>query len=367
MTKNKYWGTAPAEHTRIKSEIIKKYFVAWASIIGRKSPYVTYCDLFAGKGTHKSGDFCTAVQVMELASEDKRLRENLLIILNDKEEKYYRELSELIDKLQLTGRFSRGIIRLIEDAQDLTEEIQKIMEFGPMFCFLDPYSYRGLSKDLIEMVIGSWGSECLLFFATSAINRNLFKDESTGYLASLFTESGLSELRKQARMSNDKRVDIILKYFMEMCRDCGAKYIRPFQINIRDTNRIGHHLVFLSKHVLGFSIIKDVMAKYSDSINGVPTFIFKDKPGERGMQEELEIGFSPIDNLKRILLTNFTGQQTTIKEIKSELDQQELPFIRKNIVDAIISLEKEGLIIDETEKPRRIGTFGDKRKIKFLK
>ena len=53
----------------------------------------------------------------------------------------------------------------------------------------------------------------------------------------------------------------------------GGKYTLPFGFKNASGTRTKHHLIFVSKHRLGYKIMKGVMAKQSSvSEQGVPSF-----------------------------------------------------------------------------------------------
>ena len=53
----------------------------------------------------------------------------------------------------------------------------------------------------------------------------------------------------------------------------GGKFVLPFRFRNDRGNRTSHHLIFVSKHVKGYTIMKDIMAKESSKREqGVPSF-----------------------------------------------------------------------------------------------
>lgn len=339
--------------------------MAWADIIGRHSQKITYVDLFAGKGTHKSGEHCTAIQVMQLASKEKLLLDNLRIVLNDKKTKYYRELMDLIETMGFNDRFTRGIKLYNVDAIKLAQELVKLRAEGPMFCFIDPYSFRGLSSEIVRIVIGSWGSECLLFFATSAINRNLKRSDCEKHFLNIFPRNILEKLRVHSDQDEKGREEVILEEFVGICRGCGAEFVLPFQVNIKSTERKSHHLIYMTKHFRGFAIMKEIMANESTSIDTIPTYKYKGNSSHDAMPLELGLEDSPMEKLKSILLEDFKGQKIAVKDILDACHKKGYIYTVLNIKKALEYLDVENRLIDLTEKPRRKNTFGKSRIVKF--
>ena len=61
------------EQSRIKSEIVKKYFSSWAKIIANNADKIVYIDLFAGQGVYDDGTKSTPILVLENALKDNLL------------------------------------------------------------------------------------------------------------------------------------------------------------------------------------------------------------------------------------------------------------------------------------------------------
>ncbi len=80
------------EQSRVKSEIIEKYFDTWAKIITstqdrqryRKERRIGYVDLFAGPGRYEDGAISTPLRIIQKAVSDPVYQERLVTIFNDK-------------------------------------------------------------------------------------------------------------------------------------------------------------------------------------------------------------------------------------------------------------------------------------------
>ena len=57
----------------------------------------------------------------------------------------------------------------------------------------------------------------------------------------------------------------ILEEICEALLEMGGKFVLPFCFKDEKGKRTSHHLIFVSKHPLGYGIMKDVMAKESSS------------------------------------------------------------------------------------------------------
>jgi three-Cys-motif partner protein len=75
-----------SEESRIKAEIVEKYFYAWSRVIAKNSreKTISYIDLFAGPGRYKDGSASVPVMITQRAINDDYLRESLVSFLMTK-------------------------------------------------------------------------------------------------------------------------------------------------------------------------------------------------------------------------------------------------------------------------------------------
>ena len=65
----------------------------------------------------------------------------------------------------------------------------------------------------------------------------------------------------------------VLEELAQALKELGAKHIIPFRFRRPDGSRMSHALVFVTKHVLGYEIMKGIMANASSTEDqGVPSF-----------------------------------------------------------------------------------------------
>ena len=142
--------------------------------------------------------------------------------------------------------------------------------------------------------------------------------------------------------------------------NCG-KYILPFCFKNETGRRTRHHLVFVSKHIKGYEIMKEIMAKESSSTEqGVPSFVYN--PADKRFSLLFELN-RPLDDLEEMLLSEFEGKTLSMIKIY-ETHNVGTPYIKKNYKDALNSLETKGKIIADPpmeNRPKRGGeiTFAD--------
>ena len=72
MPKTKSFFSKQTEASRLKAEIVSKYFSAWANVIASKGrPRIGYLDLFSGPGRYDDGNPSTPLFILENAVKHK--------------------------------------------------------------------------------------------------------------------------------------------------------------------------------------------------------------------------------------------------------------------------------------------------------
>jgi hypothetical protein len=236
------------------------------------------------------------------------------------------------------------------------------MHLVPTLFFVDPWGYKGLSLQLVNSVLKDWGCDCIFFFNYNRINMGLNNPVVHEHMNALFGKARAELLReKLAALQPDDRETCIVE---ELCDALGAKqgrYVLPFGFKNDVGTRTSHHLIFVSKNVRGYSIMKDIMAKESSlHEQGVPSFHYSPADGRFPLLFELN---RPLDDLEEMLLSQFAGKTLTMKGI-FESHHVGRRFIEKNYKDALKQMETKGTIVCEPAK-RKKDTFGDNVKVTF--
>jgi hypothetical protein len=164
-------------------------------------------------------------------------------------------------------------------------------------------------------------------------------------------------------MSSSERELSIIETISHALRERAGQYVLPFRFKSDSGKRLSHHIIFVSKHIKGYEIMKDIMAKESTDLEqGVPSFEYN--PASR--RQPLLFEYSrPLDDLADMLMEDFAGKTVTMKQI---YDQHNVgkPYISRNYKDILSKLEAEGKI--QTNPPankRRKNTFADAVKVTF--
>ncbi|MFC2140682.1 three-Cys-motif partner protein TcmP [Acidobacteriota bacterium] len=142
------------EVSKVKAEIISKYFTGWACVMtSQKADKIAYVDLFSGPGRYKDGNLSTPLLVLEKAIDNQKICQKIQFIFNDSDarntELLKKEIESFIGVNKL--RYSPTLYNwaIDEKTAKAFENISKV----PTLSFIDPWGYKGLSLPLIRALV----------------------------------------------------------------------------------------------------------------------------------------------------------------------------------------------------------------------
>jgi three-Cys-motif partner protein len=352
----------------IKARIVEKYFWVWANVviptakqISPKNPRIAYIDLFAGPGRYEDGSKSTPIKVLETAIKDSEISNMLITLFNDINRGNINSLQETINNINGINELKyKPLIMNEEVGENIVKQFQK-MKLVPTLFFVDPWGYKGLSLQLINSVVKNWGCDCIFFFNYNRINMGLSNNAVKPHLDALFGEERADILRLQLDgLSPQDRELTIVEAICEALQKMGGEYVLPFRFKNEQGSRTSHHLIFVSKHIKGYTIMKEIMAKESSEvIQGVPSFEYSPAAEKYPLLFELA---PPLDELEGMLLDYFAGQTINMEKL-FELHNIGKPYIRKNYVDALNNLEEshkiEVRVAADKKRRKAKGQFAD--------
>ena len=368
----------PREQSQIKSAIVSKYFKSWSDIItkaqlknGRK-PKIGYVDLFAGPGRYRDDTVSTPILILQKAIESATLREALVTLFNDKDPENKSNLERAIASIPSISTLRyKPDIRCSEVGDNIVKMFET-MNLIPTLMFLDPWGYKGLSLKLINSVIKNWACECLFFFNYNRVNPGLNNDSVKTHLDALFGEARGEQLRRKLEpLSPTKREVTILEELCAAIKELGGNYFLPFRFRTEDGSRTSHHLIFVSKHPLGYRIMKEVMARESSMAEqGVPTFEYNPQEVLDLKKQPILFEFSrPLSELESMLLLEYAGKTLTTKEIYEHHNVGKR-YIEQNYKSVLRKMESTSVVKTDppAEKRRKLKgevTFSDSVRVTF--
>ena len=342
------------EQSRAKAAIVSKYFDAWARVITRQPRVerIAYLDLFAGPGRYNDGTKSTPIMVLERAICDPALCNKLVAIFNDRDNQNTTTLEQEINSLP-------GIANLKHAPKvynmEVGEEIVKAYQAAtlvPSLIFVDPWGYKGLSLKLVNAVVKDWACECVFFFNYNRINMGINNESVRTHLDALFGAEIANDLRTIEGALPEQREFAIVEALCRALNPDGRRYILPFAFKNEGGKRTSHHLIFVSKHPLGYTIMKEVMAKESSSSQqGVASFTYNPADSRQPILFEYA---RPLDELGKRLLLEFAGRSIGVQEL-FEAHHVGKSFVLKNYKDVVVQLDKAGQITtNRTERHRKL-------------
>ncbi len=365
-----YFFDESTEQSAIKTEIVSKYFWAWAKVIiptvKKSDGRIAYIDLFAGPGRYKDGTSSTPLLVLQKAIQDVELRQMLVTIFNDKDQNNSQSLQQAINEIPGISTLKHQPIVHSHEVGDQIAKMFQQMRLVPTLFFVDPWGYKGLSLRLVNSILKDWGCDCIFFFNYNRINMGLSNPIVQTHMDALFGKQRADALRlKLETLSPFQRELSIVEELCQALKDIGGKYVLPFCFKNNEGSRTSHHLIFVSKHFKGYEIMKGIMAKESSDISqGVSSFDYCPADFQQPILFEL---WRPLDELDSILQTEYRGQTLTMREIYASHNVGRR-YIEKNYKDVLKKMEQKGKIIaDPPATGRHKGTFGDSVKVTFPK
>jgi three-Cys-motif partner protein len=362
------------EQSLIKARIVEKYFWVWAKVViptvkkSSSNPRIAYIDLFAGAGRYKDGSKSTPVKVLETAIADPDMKNMLVAIFNDADTENVKSLQHAIDSIPgIESLKCRPQVLNHEIGDNVVKTFQE-RRLIPTLFFVDPWGYKGLSLKLINSVVKDWGCDCIFFFNYNRINMGLGNDAVEEHMNALFGQVRADHVRETLKsLGPEERESSVVEAICEALKEMGGQYVLPFRFRHESGNRTSHHLIFVSKHVRGYEIMKGIMAKESsERTQGVASLEYNPATLRQPLLFEL---IRPLDELESMLLDQFSGRSMTMKEV---YDQHHVgkPYISANYKAALGNLEAQNKIItsppaDKRQKRKGKVTFADSVKVTF--
>ncbi|GAE26992.1 hypothetical protein JCM9140_3102 [Halalkalibacter wakoensis JCM 9140] len=338
MAKTKDFFVDRKEQSRIKTNILLKYFNAWSKILVPRSRTgkIAYIDLFSGPGKYEDGSPSTPLLILEKCIAEPALAESLVSIFNDADKETSEQLEKNISELPGISNLEHtpGVLNL-----EVGDEIASLFakkNLIPTLAFVDPWGYKGLTTGLINSLIKDFGSDCIFFFNYNRINMGINNDLVQEHMSNLFGNERLAEMKKRVKtLEKEEKELFIVNELAESLSDERKNLVLPFRFVDENKNKTSHYLIFVSKHELGYTIMKDIMAGESTmQDDGVANFSYipvKHITKHTNVQLDLLASYErKLDSLGSDLKEIFSGKTLSVNSIV-ERHHIGTPFIKKII------------------------------------
>lgn len=376
-------GNSDREHftqyrhqTRIKHAIITRYIKAFFTILKKWKKNLVYIDAFAGRGTYDdpaSGNTIAGspIQALELLAEDPDLAKKVTPILIEKDPENFERLRKEVEAFHSKNNAIREP-RLCEGdfethVDTILSELKSTgLQLAPTFLFVDPCGIDGVSLDAIVRVLANDSCEALVFFNIEGVRRVAGLEKLSPVLVSMFgNEERATALLRELETINrteDRENTIVEHYRRALGEASGAEYFIPFRIESEHRRITSHYLIHITKHPMGFRIMKDVMWKLGKSREGTGLLGLE----QASLDEEDQLVFirPDWDNFKESILTRLKEGVVNVGAIRSWVEQPEDRFSEPAYKEAIIELEAMGKIIILDKDGRTPKPATSRRKLK---
>ena len=247
------------EQTVSKHNILENYLEPWIRILSAPAQKwvkrLYYVDAFAGRGRFVSGEEGSPLIGAKILKKYWKPQIKYYCVCIEKEteraKELENELKEFRDKVDVKiyhGEFN-----------DLVNELIKEIRKYPAFFFIDPEGFSGTSFSAIENILNLPHKELLINFQYNAIQRWLKADRVERTISDLFgTDRWMDIVKRGLQRTQKERV--LIELYKSQLRLKGY-YVWYFNNKFPQKNRTFYYLVYATKNLTGFKIMKEVIFK----------------------------------------------------------------------------------------------------------
>ena len=361
MPTNEQFFEAPSEQSQVKAKIVVDYFSAWSKVMrDHWDPTIPigYIDLFCGPGIYKDGTKSVPLLLIEKVLNDSKLSKRMRFSFNDEDENNIACLKRAIACVPNIATIGKSIHFSSATIDASFGRNISMASNIPVLSFVDPFGYKGITKELINKLIESNGSDCIFFFNYNRINMALSSNTRFDeYLEGIFGRERTAELRQRLLpLAPAEREPVVLNALMSALKEESGRYALPFKFYSKEMKRTSHFIIFVSKHRQGLKIMKEIMyANSAKDVDGVATFEFKDSYNFNLDFEQICIFNRPLQSLCDDLYNKNQGKQITVKELCDSFAYDVSNyFVAKNVKDALKRLEIDNKLVVVSGRKRKI-------------
>jgi len=230
-----------------KHNIFENYLEPWAKIISNQ-PWVKeayYVDAFAGRGKYKSGEEGSPVIGAKILKKYQKPTCKLHCICIERNPNRYKVLDHSLKEFETDLNVEKYNSEFLACIDGILTQIGK----SPAFIFVDPEGFSGMDFDKIKAILSLSHTEVLINFQYNAVQRWLKAPKVESTITKLFGTPDYKKLRKESDL---------IKLYKAQIRKTGA-FVWYFRNRFPRKNRTFYYLVYATKNITGFKIMKAVM------------------------------------------------------------------------------------------------------------
>ena len=303
-------------HSRAKVEFYQKYLELYLIILSAAgfAREINIYDVFCGRGIYDDGGVGSAIRAYKTILKVRKEHPSdtrIILHLNDKNASFIKNIKEYIDTHFGNVPAPCQVVYTHRDAIDLLKEINanSLMSLPRQgvvnFFFIDPYGYKGITRDVLYNIMSRGSSEILLFLPVSFMHR------FTHYAFNKKANQGAHALRKMIDsffppnhpirsdepMNIDDYIDNLTEAFGNQC----LCYTASYSIERGKGNKFA--LFFFSHNAKGFENILNIKRNLVDAYG----FGYHLAEGEQDLLRDhfKEVQIEKQNNECRTWLTNW--------------------------------------------------------------
>jgi len=271
------------EQTRVKHQILEGYLPAFFHILKRHHKNLLYVDAFAGRGTYtdeSTGETVdgSPLRALKLIASRDDFAARVTTVFVESDPVNFASLEgavtafcaaneQIREPEVLRGTFAETVGEIIEEFSDREHQL------APTFLLVDPCGVEGTSFQVIKGIMRFDSCEAFIFFNYQGVRRTAGLESMSPVLVDLYGSTAraerLLEALRQGRNSYEREQTIVTHYKEAVAEEIGAPYIIAFRVECERRREGSHYLLHVTKHPLGFKIMKDVMWRRGRTAEGV--------------------------------------------------------------------------------------------------
>ncbi|NQW24570.1 MAG: three-Cys-motif partner protein TcmP [SAR202 cluster bacterium] len=357
--KTTIWELEP--HSRAKHEILRRYLQAWVVILGQGGfREFAYIDGFAGPGRYSKGEDGSPIIALKVALEHQtRIDSGISFLFVENRPDRAEVLQEILDETDRPNRYSVRVAKgskFDDEARKFLDEISsKSKNPPPIFAFIDPFGWSGVSFKIVQRIMGFPSCEVLVTFMYEEINRFIGHPEQEDNFDEFF---GTTEWRDAITIQGPAQRNRFLHdlYGRQLRESAKVRYVRSFQMR-NDRDVTDYYLFYGTNSLLGLKKMKEAMwrldasgeFRFSDATDPQQLVLFSKEP--------------QYDLLKDLVIKRFQGLETTVAVVE-EFVVTETPFrethYKTQVLKPLELSNPPGLLVVNSPAGRRPGTYSDR-------
>jgi len=326
--KNENFYKKQTDSSRIKANIVAKYFPAYSRIIDKASQEkIIYLDLFSGPGIYEDESKSTPILIADEIAADPVLSQKVQFMFNDN--KHVANLKSNFEKLYPTGTFKYNVRygnKTVGEDDGIKNFLTKKHEGKnphPTLLFFDPWGYKGINTTELAQFLENWGNEIFLFVNIKRIHAAIVNDKFDFIMNQLFPTS-IERLRSERKYK--AKVHERLSLIVDNLADEFNKHVpnglfhTSFRFQEEDSKATSHYIIHFTKHSKGYELVKQIYHDFDNigaSLEKEGVYTFDSKRMRYDDENSFKFEDDFLVELSNLLLEEFKGKTISADELFS--------------------------------------------------